>query len=313
MKLRCALTVGIFGIFLSGCSASVPSSGPSNASKASAPAASIPVLTPEQKGQNLIETLSRHSVQVQSHFEAPGGLRGYIVEAQGKKRGSIVYTSHEGDYLFSGNIISAKGENVTQQETETYIDSKLIGEMYGALSDLNYFSQGPDSAPHKLYIIFDPNCSICHMVYNLVQPMLASGDLQVRWIPVGIMAQSSVGKAAAILMGNNDADRMALLKQDEDQFDLKTESGGIPELKLDAPTPPSKTNNPPVPPAVPNSAVAHAFELVAKNNQYFSDYGFVGTPVFFLEYQNGDKKFFPGFYQGTWLSEQVNKAGANWS
>lgn len=314
MRLGMGLIAGSLALVLVGCSTSGVSSSPAIPKTVSPPPA--PVLTPEQKGQALIENLSRHMVQVQSHFDAPGGLRGFIVQPLGKKRGSIIYTDASGEYLFSGAIINAKGENITQQETSTYIDSKLIDPMYQDLSGLSYFTQGQDAAPHKIYIVFDPNCSICHMVYSVVQPMIASGNLQVRWVPVGIMQQSSVGKSAAILMGKTDADRVALLKQDEDSFDMKTESGGIPELKRDpAPAAPASGQAPAVPlaPVVPDPAVIHAFDLVAKNNQYFSDYGFNGTPVFFLKYKTGEKKFFPGFYQGTWLSDEIAKTGADWS
>jgi thiol:disulfide interchange protein DsbG len=290
-------------------------------------------LTGEQKGELLIQNLTHHYVQVTSHFDAPGGLIGYVIQPVGKKRGNIIYTDAAGEYLFSGNIVNAAGENITQQETDTYINSKLVGQMYQEMSQLNFFTQGKDEAPHKIYIMFDPNCSICHMVFSMVQPMIDSGDLQVRWVPVGIMQMSSVGKAAAIMMGENDQARIDLLKQDENNFDMKTESGGVPELKpvqaqpLDAkPVNPGKGMTPAANPVNSNSAsaqdsanaeaknkkISQAFDLIAKNNQYFSDYGFNGTPVFLMKYATGEVKFFPGFYQGSWLADEVKKAGDSW-
>jgi thiol:disulfide interchange protein DsbG len=196
-----------------------PASNPSNPADPSG----IPpvVLTGEQKGELLIANLTHGYVKVTENFEAPGGLIGYVIQPVGKKRGNIIYTDQSGEYLFSGNIVNAAGENLTQQQTNTYIDSKLVGEMYQGASQLNFFTQGNDAAPHKMYIIFDPNCSICHMVFNLVQPMIDAGDLQVRWVPVGIMQASSVGKAAAIMIGADNDARVALLKQDENNFDLK--------------------------------------------------------------------------------------------
>jgi thiol:disulfide interchange protein DsbG len=304
MKLSYSWIAASLATVLVGCSGSM-NNMPAKSEISTTP---VPVLTPVEKGQNLIETLSHHTVQVRNHFDAPGGILGYIVQPLGKKRGTIVYTDSQGEYLFSGAIISDKGENLTQKEAETYIDLPLMDEMYDHLSGLNYFKEGQDSAPHKLTIIFDPNCSICHVVYGVVEPKIAAGELQVRWIPVGIMQQSSVGKAAAILQGKTDAERIALLKQDEDHFDLKTESGGVPELKLQS----SSDKNAPTPLATSTQEIEAAFNLVATNNQYFSDYGFSGTPVFFLKYSSGEKKFFPGFYQGTWLSDEIAKTGADW-
>jgi protein-disulfide isomerase len=272
------------------------------------------VLTGEQKGQLLIENLSHHFAKVVQHFDAPGGLIGYVVQPIGKKRGSIIYTDQAGEYLFAGNIINAQGENVTQQETSKYIDAPLMDQMYRDVAQLNFFTQGKDTAPHKLYIVFDPNCSICHMVFGMLQPLIDSESLQVRWIPVGIMQASSVGKSAAIMMGKDDAARVVLLKQDENSFDMKTESGGIPELKKPVLGSTSAASSPKTPQEInQEKAQQTAFDLVAKNNQFFSDYGFNGTPVFFLKYQTGEKKYFPGFYQGTWLTDEVHKTGDSWT
>ena len=325
------MRVFLASAFLASCALAQSPSLSAQAAPSSVPAsvsATPPIpLTGEQKGELLIKKLTHNFVQVTNNFDAPGGLIGYVIQPIGKKRGNIIYTDKTGEYLFSGSIVNASGENITQKETETYVDAKLIDEMYQNLGGLNFFAQGKDSAPHKMYIVFDPNCSICHLVFGAVQPMIDSGNLQVRWIPVGIMQMSSVGKAAAIMMGKDDAAKLALLKQDENNFDMKTESGGVPELKKASPIPAdsgvsdkgsNKTEKDLAKPKLDQqqqaeeAKISAAFDLVAKNNQYFSTYGFNGTPVFFLKYQTGEKKFFPGYYQGTWLADQINKAGNTW-
>lgn len=54
-------------------------------------------------------------------------------------------------------------------------------------------------SPHVLYIFFDPNCPFCHKLYENTRAWVKQGKVELRWIPVGILATTSAGKAAAIL------------------------------------------------------------------------------------------------------------------
>lgn len=64
-----------------------------------------------------------------------------------------------------------------------------------------------------IYVIFDPNCPYCHLVYTESQPYLKK--YQFRWIPVAILTSTSAGKAAAMLEAH---DRRAALAENEDHF-----------------------------------------------------------------------------------------------
>lgn len=64
-----------------------------------------------------------------------------------------------------------------------------------------------------VYVIFDPNCPYCHVVYQESQQHLK--NFQFRWIPVGILTQTSVGKAAALLAAKSPVDA---LRDNENHF-----------------------------------------------------------------------------------------------
>ncbi|WP_197495847.1 thioredoxin fold domain-containing protein [Acidihalobacter yilgarnensis] len=64
-----------------------------------------------------------------------------------------------------------------------------------------------------IYVIFDPNCPYCHLVYVDSQAYLK--HYQFRWVPVAILTPTSPGKAAAMLEAH---DRNAALKENEDHF-----------------------------------------------------------------------------------------------
>lgn len=77
-----------------------------------------------------------------------------------------------------------------------------------------------------IYVIFDPNCPYCHLVYTESQPYLR--DFQFRWIPVGILTPTSAGKAAAMLEAH---DRKRALAENEDHFvHARGKLGGLPPL-----------------------------------------------------------------------------------
>ncbi|MHB8252721.1 MAG: thioredoxin fold domain-containing protein [Acidiferrobacter sp.] len=60
-----------------------------------------------------------------------------------------------------------------------------------------------------LYVFFDPNCPYCHDLYDSLQPLIGPKGLKVDWIPVGILALTSFGKAAALLESPNPSHALA--------------------------------------------------------------------------------------------------------
>jgi thiol:disulfide interchange protein DsbG len=73
-------------------------------------------------------------------------------------------------------------------------------------------------------VFADPNCIFCYHFYKMAEPLVSSGQLQLRWVMVAFLQSSSAPKAAAILAAT---DPRAALHADEDGFDVAHESGGI--------------------------------------------------------------------------------------
>lgn len=86
-----------------------------------------------------------------------------------------------------------------------------------------------------MYVFFDPNCPYCHKVFQMLRAPVERGEVEVRWIPVGYLMTTSLGKAAAIL---EDKDPTDALYRNERGFSRETGSfGGI----LEEPLPDEKT------------------------------------------------------------------------
>ena len=92
------------------------------------------------------------------------------------------------------------------------------------LSHAHWVAQG--SGPRVLYMIFDPDCVSCHVVFDEMQPLIKAMDVTVRYVPVGYFTQSSSGKAAAILEAK---DPLAAIMKNEQEFNME-HFGGLNEV-----------------------------------------------------------------------------------
>lgn len=232
---------------------------------------------------------------VQQSFPAANGLIGFVVQSSQGNNG-IIYADPKGQYVFVGSIINAQGQDLTQLYTNQYINSKIAGPAYQDAADTSYFTDGNDNAPHKAYVIIDPNCIFCHVLYQQIKPLIDNGQLQVRWIPVAFRDPTSPGKAAALLNAGSDAAADKLMQQNESSFNDQSESGGITPL---APN--------------PNDAnLTAAFNKVNQNTAYFSKYGFQGTPTILYKQGDGKVMMVPGMPRGQAFQDMINNMGASW-
>jgi len=78
-----------------------------------------------------------------------------------------------------------------------------------------------------LYVFFDANCWYCHLTWKALRPYVGAG-LQVRWVPVAYQKDSSVTKAAAIMLAK---DRAAALRENETRYRAESYDGGIAPVK----------------------------------------------------------------------------------
>jgi thiol:disulfide interchange protein DsbG len=231
---------------------------------------------------------------IQQTFPAANGLIGFVVQSSQGNNG-IVYADPKGQYVFVGSIINAQGQDLTQVYTNQYINSKIAGPAYQEANTMSWFSDGSDNAPHKAYVIIDPNCIFCHLLYKQVKPLIDSGQLQVRWIPVAFRDPSSPGKAAAMLNAGSNAASDKALQENEDGFNDQTESGALTPL-----TPSSDLQ------------VAAAFNKVTQNTAFFSKYGFQGTPTILYAQADGKVVMVPGLPRGQAFQDMINSMGSSW-
>lgn len=175
---------------------------------------------PEDDLPAALDHLVRQGVTVLSRFEAPGGLTGYGLRYAGETM--LVYVTEDGSHLIVGQMMDAKGQNLSRRHFREHIPQPDLDAAWAKLSQATWVAEGPPDPKHIVYTFTDPNCPYCHVLWRITNHYHDAG-LQVRHVLVGILKPSSEGKAAAILAAN---DPSAALDHHESNF----ESGGIEPL-----------------------------------------------------------------------------------
>lgn len=175
-----------------------------------------------------------HAVVLNNFIDGP--FQGFVLKGtEPNSPEGILFTDMSGNYLISGNVMDKNLKSLTEAAYDKYISPAKAQQAFQMIDKTNYVVMGSDQAPHKLYVLADPNCVFCHEFYTASKPYVASGQLQIRWILGAFLKSSSAGRAAAILGASDPA---AAFAQNENGFITDKEEGGItpmanisPELK----------------------------------------------------------------------------------
>lgn len=164
-------------------------------------------------------------------FPAAAQMKGWVISKD--ERYMIIFSSADNETLFSGDLINSSGKNLTEHYADLYIPKPDLTPVYEALENSTYIAEGTLKSPKSVvYAFFDPNCPFCHFSWKAFQYYEKVG-LQVRWIPVAYLKETSTGKAAAILQAK---DRLAAFTENEKKYNLKNHDGGIKPVKPTAST-----------------------------------------------------------------------------
>ncbi len=138
-------------------------------------------------------------MKMEKSFPAAGGLTGWVL-SQGVGQYVIVYTPPGGEVAIAGNMLDAKGQNLTRQYMEQHAPKPDYSKMWGELEKSAWVAEGASGKDVKsvVYVFKDANCSYCHLAWKALQAYETVG-LQVRWVPVAFLAPDSYDKGAQLL------------------------------------------------------------------------------------------------------------------
>lgn len=168
-----------------------------------------------------IKALEAQGVEVIGTFAAPGGLTGYagMIEQQPL----AIYLTADGKQAIIGNMIDAKGVNLSQEPLDRLASKPMTVKIWKQLEKSAWIADGSKNAPRVIYTFTDPNCPYCNKFWNDARPWVKAGKVQLRHVIVAIITDTSAGKAAALLSAK---DPQVALTQHEQQH----AGGGVKPL-----------------------------------------------------------------------------------
>lgn len=150
-----------------------------------------------------VQALADRGIKIVQKFDAPGEVTGYA--AQVGPRWLAIYVMPDGKHAIVGTLLDAQGNALTQQVLDQIKREHVTdkGPIWPRLADSYWVADGSKNAERVVYVFTDPNCPFCHMFWKRSRPWVKSGEVQLRHIMVGIIKQSSPGKAATIMTAEN--------------------------------------------------------------------------------------------------------------
>ena len=114
-----------------------------------------------------LAVVERGGGRVVGNFDAGHGLQGWYVQKGINVQ--VVYTTLDGDLLIVGALVDPNGDNLTQEQMGVAYEFADFSSIWQGLASANAVSFGP--ARSELYIVFEPHCHYCHLIWNTIKGM----------------------------------------------------------------------------------------------------------------------------------------------
>ena len=199
-------------------------------SKEATPSASAKAVTWEQ-AQALLKSGSEGKLEVDKVL--PTTQMGYTVAISKAPNGQrlVTWISPDAKSFMYGALFDANGKNLSREVMEKEhiappqeMDGprKVQGNVIEAVAQAEAVKVGTGGP--TVFAFVDLNCHFCSGLYGQLAPLIAQGQLRVHWIPVSILSETSLTKAADVLQAPNPAQRLA---EHEAGRDPQTGQGGL--------------------------------------------------------------------------------------
>ncbi len=151
-----------------------------------------------------VKQIEKQGIEIIKPFDAPGGLRGWLGRYQGM--GVAVYLTPDGKQAISGYMYDEDGNNLSEKLFQDELYTPEGRKMWERLLKTPAIKEGRADAPRTLVVFADPFCPYCKKFWQMAQPWVSAGKVQLRTLLVGVIKPESGRYAAAILSATNPAD-----------------------------------------------------------------------------------------------------------
>lgn len=160
-----------------------------------------------------VKALESQGLSIRGEMPAPPGFKGFLADYKGQT--IPVYLLPDGKHTMIGSLFDADGKNLTSDAYAKAVRPTLGAETWKALEQSTWIAEGARHPKRVIYVISDTECPYCNKLWRQVEPLLAHGTVQVRYVLVAVIKPESLGRAAAIL---SEPDPAAALRRHEAHF-----------------------------------------------------------------------------------------------
>ncbi len=221
-----------------------------------------------------IQQLEQRGLTIQAEFEAPGGMTGFVGQANGQSL--AIYLTEDGQYAFLGQMMDGNGQNLTQQHMARHEPKPDLASAWEQLENADWIAEGDENAERVVYVFMDPNCPFCSAFWRAARPYVGE-NAQLRHIMVDILGQDSLGKSARILSADSPIEALTA-------HELNHENGGIEPLTQ-----------------IPADIRAR----IQANTQLMSAIGAHATPAIYFRDADGNVRQLMGMQPPAVIAEQI--------
>lgn len=150
-----------------------------------------------------VQALQKQGLVIRGELPAPPGFHGYLAEYNGQRL--PLYLLPDGKHVVIGNLFDAQGNDLTRGPFTQALKPKLDSGSWQALANSTWIAEGAVHPERVVYVFSDTECPYCHRLWQQVQPLLAGGKVQVRYVMVAVIRPESLGRAAAVLSARDPA------------------------------------------------------------------------------------------------------------
>lgn len=169
----------------------------------------------QDKATPVEQHLAAQGVKIVQSFSSIAGLRAIVADNGTEKR--LFYITPDGQGLIAGMVFDAQGNNITSADmnkagVSDVGGAKVMGDtqlqsLWDRAEKRRWVQEGKSGK--VVYVIFDPNCPYCHRLWSTLRAGVQAGKIQVRWLPVAILKDTSKGLGAAIYSASNPSEALA--------------------------------------------------------------------------------------------------------
>jgi thiol:disulfide interchange protein DsbG len=221
----------IAALLLSACAQASPDSLPtsgSGTSNSSAPTARVSTTGQRAPAASIVQrALAANGAEISGSLDAPAGLEGFVARYQGREL--PVYALADGKHIVIGTLLDVEGHDLTGPQMQKLAGSGPGEAQWQALASATWFAGGNPDAKRIVYAFEDTRCPYCHRLWKGTQPLLEKGNVQIRTILVGVIAQESLPEAANIPDAEDPA---AAWDENEEDFGKNPAPGDASQASL---------------------------------------------------------------------------------